>query len=61
MNDSIFEAKIRIQSKENATWQGTLSIAGQTYPFKSEMELLLLINRFAGGIDGFMGWKPNTE
>lgn len=36
---------IQITGRERHTWQGHLCCEGETIPFRSEMELLLALNR----------------
>lgn len=37
--------EVSIEEYNNHTWQGTVRMNGQTIPFQSDLDLLLLINR----------------
>ena len=36
--------EVSIEEYNNHTWQGTVRMNGQTIPFQSDLDLLLLIN-----------------
>ena len=49
MDGTLDPLTLFIDSRLNATWQGRLLHRGREYRFSSELELLLLLNRLAGG------------